>query len=359
LPCRVAFVWSRKAINQYVCSKSFLKIEMTVSERIDAFAQLGQTMLHFPADERAAMAMRARAENGWFNPESVAQALDGIAFMLEREKLVKWTSRYQLSPEVPKIVGVIMAGNIPLVGFHDLMSVLMSGHLAAVKMSSQDRVLMQQVIDWLVEIEPRFKRNIDVREKLDVVDAVIATGSDNTARYFDYYFGKYPHIIRKNRTSVAVLDGTETADELAALGADIFTYYGLGCRNVSKVFTPKGFDFTSAFPHWESFAEVANHNKYRNNYDYQKAIYLVNGEPHLDTGFLLIRSTDELVSPTSVLYHSEYSDKKALDTILKNNPDKIQCIVGHGFVPFGQAQCPEPWDYADGVDVMAFLDNLK
>jgi len=331
---------------------------MNVSERIDAFAQLGQTMLHFPAEERESLALRAKAANGWFTPESVAQSMNGIAYMLERDKLEKWTTAYKLSPEVPKIVGVIMAGNIPMVGFHDLMSVLLAGHLAAVKMSTQDRVLMQQVIDWLVEIEPRFKRNIDVREKLDLVDAVIATGSDNTARYFDYYFGKYPHIIRKNRTSVAVLDGTETPEELAALGADIFSYYGLGCRNVSKVFTPKGFDFKTAFPHWEQYAEVANHNKYRNNYDYQKAIYLVNGEPHLDTGFLLIRTTDELVSPTSVLYHEEFEDKKGLDTIWKKYPEKIQCIVGHGFVPFGQAQCPEPWDYADGVNTIAFLADL-
>lgn len=332
---------------------------MNLSERIDAFAQLGQTMLHLPADEREALAMRAKATNGWFTPESVGQALDGIAYMLDREKLEKWTSAYSLNPEVPKIVGVIMAGNIPMVGFHDLMSVLLSGHIAAVKMSSQDKVLMQQVIDWLVEIEPRFKRSIDIREKLDLVDAVIATGSDNTARYFDYYFGKYPHIIRKNRTSVAVLDGTETPAELEALGRDIFSYYGLGCRNVSKVFTPHGFDFKKVFPHWESFAEVANHNKYRNNYDYQKAIYLVNGEPHLDTGFLLIRTTDELVSPTSVLYHEEFEDKKALDAIRETYAEKIQCIVGHGYIPFGQAQCPEPWDYADGVDVMEFLVNLK
>jgi hypothetical protein len=332
---------------------------MNLSERIDAFAQLGQTMLHLPPEERDALAQRAKAANGWFTPESVSQALDGIAYMLDREKLEKWTSAYSLDPEVPKVVGVIMAGNIPMVGFHDLMSVLLSGHIAAVKMSSQDRVLMQQVVEWLIEIEPRFKRNIDIREKLDLVDAVIATGSDNTARYFEYYFGKYPHIIRKNRTSVAVLDGTETPDELEALGRDIFSYYGLGCRNVSKVFTPQGFDFKTVFPHWESYAEVANHNKYRNNYDYQKAIYLVNGEPHLDTGFLLIRTTTELVSPTAVLFHEAFEDIRAMDTIRETHAEKIQCIVGHGYIPFGQAQCPEPWDYADGVNVMEFLIGLN
>ena len=320
---------------------------------------MGHKMKDLSQEDKDRLYPRAKAQNGWFTPESIDYAFEGLSFMLTKEKLTKWTSAYSLDPEVPKIIGVIMAGNIPMVGFHDLMSVLISGHIAAVKMSSQDNVLMNQVINWLIEIEPRFKRNIDIRERLEEVDAVIATGSDNTARYFDYYFGKYPNIIRKNRTSVAVIDGTETPEELIALGRDIFHYYGLGCRNVSKMYVPKGFNITSIFPHWVSYADVVNQNKYRNNYDYNKAILLVNGTEHLDTGFLMTQASTSIVSPTSVLYHEIYESKEQLTSILETNAEKIQCIIGHGYIPFGKAQSPEPWDYADGVDTLNFLSELK
>jgi hypothetical protein len=332
---------------------------MNLSERIQAFVRLGQKMKSLTQEDKDQLYTRAKAHNGWFTPESIDQAREGIVFMLAEEKLLKWTNEYALEPEVPKIVGVIMAGNIPMVGFHDLMSVLLSGHIAAVKMSSQDTILMKEVINWLVAVEPRFKRNIGIREKLEEVEAVIATGSDNTARYFEYYFGKYPNIIRKNRTSVAIIDGTETSEELAALGKDIFLYYGLGCRNVSKMYIPKGFDITTIFPHWEVYADVANQNKYRNNYDYNKAILLVNGTEHLDTGFLMTQASAALVSPTSILYHEIYETKEELTAILEANAEKIQCIVGHGYLPFGKAQSPEPWDYADGVDTLHFLTRLK
>ena len=320
---------------------------------------MGHKMKDLSQEDKDQLYPRAKAQNGWFTPESIDYAFEGLSFMLTKEKLTKWTSAYSLDPEVPKIIGVIMAGNIPMVGFHDLMSVLISGHIAAVKMSSQDNVLMNQVINWLIEIEPRFKRNIDIRERLEEVDAVIATGSDNTARYFEYYFGKYPNIIRKNRTSVAVIDGTETPEELIALGRDIFHYYGLGCRNVSKMYVPKGFDISSIFPHWEIYANVVNQNKYRNNYDYNKAILLVNGTEHLDTGFLMTQASTSIVSPTSVLYHEIYESKEQLTSILETNAEKIQCIIGHEYIPFGKAQSPEPWDYADGVDTLNFLSELK
>lgn len=332
---------------------------MNLSDRIHAFVQLGHKMKSLSQEEKDQLYPSAKASNGWFTPESIDQAMEGLSFMLTEGKLTQWTDKYDLEPEVPKIVGIIMAGNIPMVGFHDLMSVLISGHIAAIKMSSQDQVLMKEVIHWLTEIEPRFKRNLEIRERLEEVDAVIATGSDNTARYFDYYFGKYPNIIRKNRTSVAVIDGTETAEELIALGKDVFNYYGLGCRNVSKLYIPKGFDITTIFPHWEIYSDVANQNKYRNNYDYNKAILLVNGTEHLDTGFLMTQSSPALVSPTSILYHEVYENKEQLNSILETNKEKIQCIIGHGYVPFGKAQSPEPWDYADGVDTMKFLSGLK
>ncbi len=331
---------------------------MNLDERTKAFIALGEKLKELAISELEELAGPAKAQNGWFTPESITQSIRGIAFMLTAEKLDKWLDDYHLKPEVPKIVGIIMAGNIPLVGFHDLMCVLLSGNIAAIKMSSQDSFLMTQMIEWICEVEPRFKRNIDVREKLDEVDAVIATGSDNTARYFEYYFGKYPNIIRKNRTAICIIDGTESEEELKALGSDIFSYYGLGCRNISKVFTPKGYDITQIFPHLEAHQEVAFHNKYRNNYDYYKSNYLVNKTPHLDTGFLLVLSTDDLVAPTSVLYHQEYETKESLLKILDQRKEKIQCIIGHGHIPFGQAQSPEPWDYADGIDTLQFLEDL-
>lgn len=331
---------------------------MNIQERISAFEQLGDKVRKLSEDEIGQLSRAAQAKNGWFSEESIKNALEGIAFMLEKEKLERWTSNYQLETDLPKIVGVVMAGNIPLVGFHDLLSVLISGHFAAIKPSSDDEVLVRALFSWIEEIEPRFKKNMEVRDKLTEVDAVIATGSDNTARYFEYYFKNVPNIIRKNRTSVAVLTGNESQEEMEALGEDIFSYFGLGCRNVSKVFTPKGYDLKEAFPHFEGYNEVIHHHKYRNNYDYYKSIYLVNKTPHLDTGYLLVTSTDDLVSPIGVLFHQEYDSLDNLHNVLETQKEKIQCIVGKENIPFGKAQRPELWDYADDVDTLAFLSSL-
>ncbi len=332
---------------------------MNKSEKINAFSELGKKIAQLTDQEIENLANQAKQKNGWFSFEGIKNALNGISFMLEKEKLEKWISKYELADVNPKVVGIVMAGNIPLVGFHDLLSTLISGHFAAVKPSSEDRFLTHQVIDWIQELEPRFKKNIEIRERLTNIDAVIATGSDNTARYFEYYFKDIPSIIRKNRTSVAILNGNESNEELEALGEDIFSYFGLGCRNVSKVFTPKGYDFRDAFPSFEKYKEVANHHKYRNNYDYYKSIYLVNQTPHLDTGHLLINSTDELVSPIGVLFHQEYDSIDKLQALLDSKKEKIQCIVGQDFIPFGKAQRPELWDYADDVDTMRFLSELE
>ncbi|MEO1254256.1 MAG: acyl-CoA reductase, partial [Bacteroidota bacterium] len=279
---------------------------MEKNERIKAFTQLGLKIANLKEEEIASLTIRAQQGNGWFTRESIENALSGITFMLEEEKVKHWLSKYNSDTDVPKIVGIVMAGNIPMVGFHDLLAVLISGHVAVIKPSSDDEFLTRTLIDWLLEIEPRLKKSVDIREKLTGVDAVIATGSDNTARYFEYYFRDIPHIIRKNRTSIAILDGKETENQLNELGKDIFSYFGLGCRNVSKVFTPEGYDLREVFPHFNSYEHVIHHHKYRNNYDYYKSIYLVNKTPHLDTGFLLVNSTNELFSPVSVLYHQAY-----------------------------------------------------
>lgn len=336
-----------------------IKKFMNLSSKIEAFLKLRQKIENLTDDELVQLSATAKNHNGWFTQESVKKALEGIVFMLDEEKLSQWTSKYEFKTEVPKIVGIVMAGNIPLVGFHDLLCVLLSGHFVAIKPSSDDEILTRTMVNWILEVEPRFKKNIEIRERLNNVDAVIATGSDNTARYFEYYFRDIPNIIRKNRTSVAVLNGDESEEDIKNLGLDIFSYFGLGCRNVSKIFTPKGFNLRDIFPHLESFNSVANHHKYRNNYDYHKSIYLVNKTPHLDTGFMLSVSTDDLVSPISVLFHQEYESMDTMRSILEREKDKIQCVVGEGFVPFGKAQQPELWDYADNVDVMAFLNNLN
>ena len=336
---------------------------MKLEERLNAFIKLNQVLSELSASERAEIITQAANNNRWFDTSNVEQALSGLIHLTDPVKMKTWLTGYDLKPSKQKIIGLIMAGNLPLVGFHDLICVLLSGHKAAIKLSSQDLFLMQWIIRKLCEIEPAFIDQIDVCEQLKVMDAVIATGSNNTARYFDYYFGKYPHIIRKNRTSVAILNGKETDTELMELGKDVFTYFGLGCRNVSKIWVPQDYDFLPLLDLWTSFKKVADNFKYHNNYEYNKSIYLVNGFTHLDTGFLLLAESEALTSPISVLYYQKYQNLAEVNQHLTENQDKIQCIVSgqlsKNFIPFGQTQVPEISDYADGMDVMRFLNTLE
>lgn len=335
---------------------------MKLEERLNTFIKLNQVLIELSAIERAEIIKQAANNNRWFNRSSVEQALSGLIHLTDPVKMKTWLTGYDLKPSKQKIIGLIMAGNIPFVGFHDLICVLLSGHKAAIKLSSQDLFLMQWIIRKLCEIEPAFIDQIDVCEQLKVMDAVIATGSNNTARYFDYYFGKYPHIIRKNRTSVAILNGKETDTELMKLGKDVFTYFGLGCRNVSKIWVPQDYHFLNLLDLWASFTKVADNFKYHNNYEYNKSIYLVNGVNYLDTGFLLLTESEALTSPISVLYYQQYQNLTEVDQYLTQNQDKIQCVVSsqssRNFIPFGQTQVPDISDYADGMDVMRFLSTL-
>ena len=256
-----------------------------------------------------------------------------------------------------------MAGNIPLVGFHDLLCVLLSGHILLAKLSANDTVLMQWAMEQLISLEPRFADYLRPVPRLNAADAYIATGSDNTARYFDFYFGKKPNLIRRNRSSVAVLTGQESSSELARLGPDIFQYYGLGCRNVSKLYVPPGYDFVPLLDALQVCEGVLDHHKYQNNYDYNKSILLVNGTPHFDNGFLLVTPQSALVSPISVVHYGEYAHEIDLVDQLTDVAPRIQCLVSAGgrwagSVPFGQAQQPGVADYADGVDTMEFLAEL-
>lgn len=339
---------------------------MNLTDRVATFAQLGDFLKKVENNaELQEIAHRAYYSNHWFTPENVLKALQAIAGeYLNEEKLSAWIKGYNGSVEAPKNVGVVMAGNIPAVGFHDLLCVLISGHRLLAKVSTPDFVLINYLIKKIIEINPAFGPYIQVSERLNPADAFIATGSSNSARYFDYYFSKKPHIIRRNRSSVAVLTGQETADDLQALGHDVLDYFGLGCRNVSTLFVPQEYDFIPFLKQLESRAfQFTSHHKYNNNYDYNKSIYLINGVPHFDNGFLLLTENEGLVSPISTLYFQRYFDQDDLAQKLTRLSETIQCVASKdGFYPgsvaLGQTQRPGLSDYADGVDTMAFLLSL-
>lgn len=336
---------------------------MQLEDRINAFARLGDQLRALPAATIRAWSQEAIAQNPWFTFDSVQIAMEGITRWLNEEQLRHWTTAYRLPNYSEKTVGIATAGNIPLVGFHDFLCVLMAGHKLVAKVSSQDSILINKLTNLLVDLEPAFAERIQFADQLKDVDAVIATGSDNTARYFEYYFRNKPHIIRKNRSSCAVLLGEEPVDELSALGKDVFTYFGLGCRNVSKLYVPEGYSFQPLLDSWQIFGEVIHHHKYANNYDYQKSILLVNGTPFYETGYALLVENDALVSPVSLIYFEHYRDQADLQGKLLQQQDKIQCIVSAKAwypksVSFGMAQLPELWHYADSVDTLNFLQGL-
>ncbi len=335
---------------------------MTLKERISAFATLGQQLL--PGGEELDAAIQlAYHQNRWFTHENSRHMVEAIAHnYLHQAKLDQWLAPYQshIEKHQPKVIGLTMAGNVPLVGFHDLLSVLVTGNKAQIKLSSKDTALMTFIINSLYTIEPRFKEQIDITERLKNFDAIIATGGNNTSRYFEYYFGKYPNIIRKNRNSVAVLTGNETPEELAQLGEDIFQYFGLGCRNVSKIYVPADYELRPLFEALEPFAKAMDVDKYKNNYDYHRTLLLMNNTKHFSNDFLMLQESESIASPVAILHYQYYKklEEVALDIRLKRK--EIQCIVGRPevgekAVPFGQAQQPQLWDYADDVDVIGFL----
>ncbi|PCH70111.1 MAG: acyl-CoA reductase [Bacteroidales bacterium] len=355
---------------------------MNKSERIKAFVELGDFLSQFSSEdairaehrlnstfyyEFEALLKRVSNENLWFTPLHVHESINGICSFLKEQKLIDWVNRYSISDQNTQLkVAIIMAGNIPMVGFHDMLSVLISGHSFIGKLSSKDNHLLNFVSKLLIEINSEFEELISFQsERLsgkNKFDAIIATGSNNSARYFEAYFKKYNHIIRRNRNSVAVLSGEETNEELEALGRDVFLYFGLGCRNVSKLYIPKGYNLVHLLDCWEKYSFVNDHNKYANNYDYQRSMLLMNRIEHLDTGFVLLNENTEIASPIGVVNYEYYSEINDLENILNKNSELIQCIVGNTIqnaIPFGKAQEPELWDYADNVDTIKFLSQLK
>ncbi len=354
---------------------------MNIRQRRDAFSQLGNYLrnLHrvneVSSNRKTAIAVanlqktveKASLYNGWFIKEFVFRALQTLGESLVAENLEKWLEVYdvdQLENKQTKIIGVVMAGNIPVVGFHDFLTVLISGNKILAKLSSDDNKLMPAIAQLLTAIEPEFEPYIEFTDGfLKNFDAIIATGSNNTARYFDFYFGKYPNIIRKNRNGVAILTGDETETQMQALADDIFLYFGLGCRNVAKLFVPKTYDFSALLKVLSENKIVVDNYKYFNNYEYNKAIYLINMRRHFDTGNLLLTEDVAFASPVSVVYYEFYDDKQALRKRLLANSEAIQCVVSQlgiidGELPFGSSQQPKVWDYADGVDTLKLLFSL-
>jgi len=305
--------------------------------------------------------IHSQSLNPWFIETNIDKAIAGLAKMTRPTAAKRWIESYPIGKSKRLKIGLVLAGNIPLVGFHDILSVLVAGHKPIVKLSNQDRLLLPLVFEFWNESlgENGFEIEWLLDKKLDGFDAVIATGSNNTSRYFEYYFGKYPHIIRKNRNSVAVLFGNESDEELKLLGEDIFSYFGLGCRNVAKLFVKDNFDMDRFFKSIYEFSPVINHNKYANNYDYYKALWLMNREDLLDNGFLLLRPSEAMSSPIGTVFYERYSGESSLENRLKAEEKQIQCVVSSKKVPFGKSQQPELWDYADGVDTMEFLLNLN
>jgi hypothetical protein len=330
---------------------------------IIAFNKLSAFMAE-PDKQFSALLERSSNYNAWFTPEEVKRSVASLSNMLNNNDLQKWFQSIEITEHLKK-VGLILAGNIPLVGFHDVISVLATGNIALIKLSSADDKLLPALLDKLVEFEPAFAAHFEYTDRLKDFDAIIATGSNNSSRYFDYYFGKVPNIIRKNRNSVAVLTGNEDFESLRALGHDIFDYFGLGCRNVSKIFIPEDYDIRNFFEPLEEFQPVINHFKYNNNYDYNKSIFLVNTVPHFDNGFLLLREETSLSSPLAVLYFERYKDLGEVKDSLAAQKENIQCVISQAPLEldqpqlgFGQSQSPRLWDYADNVNTIAFLKGL-
>lgn len=357
---------------------------MTLETKKSVFVELGKFLKQFSEnnttkesgvlhndlffDDFEKLIHLSQSHNGWYTPEQVYFALQSWAEALTEENITKWLSDYSLenaqNKENGKNVALILAGNIPLVGFHDFLSVLISGNNAIVKTSSNDQHLLPFLAKYIIAVNPDFSNKITfVEGKLEHFDAVIATGSNNTARYFEYYFKDKPSIIRKNRNSVAVLTGNETKEQLENLGEDIFRYFGLGCRNVSKLFVPKDYKFDAFFEAIFKYQDVIHYEKYANNYDYNKAVFLMSNFKLLDNGFLTLKEDPSYASPISSVFYEFYESREDLEKRLEADAEQIQCIVSTDLkqnnIPFGQTQNPQLWDYADNVDTITFLLTTK
>jgi hypothetical protein len=336
---------------------------MNVNTVITAFVSLGKK-INEEIIGNDDLLRKAYYHNRWFTVENTVKSLEAIVkCYLSEEKLKHWLNVYSINIHEPKRIGIVMAGNLPLVGFHDLLCVLASGNIAVIKLSSKDKILLPEIITLLIAIQPEFKDRIIYAEMLKDIDAIIATGGNNAARYFDYYFGKYPNIIRKNRNSIAVLTGNETNEQLLALGNDVFQYYGLGCRNVSMLFFPEGYHIPKLLDVWEGkFNYLMDESSYKNNYDYNRTLLLMNRTEHLASDYVMLKEDIAIATPVSVVHYQFYKDINDVKTFISQNHNAIQCVVAESedlsAIAFSGSQQPELWNYADDIDTMSFLISL-
>lgn len=337
---------------------------MNLQQTIAALHRVGQVFGNENSIEIEQSIRQAYAKNPWFAPENIKLALQYWSKRLHQDKLKDWANKEDIEENTsPKTVGIIAAGNIPLVGLHDVVSVLLTGNKVKLKLSSDDEVLMKFFISELTKANVSFKDSIEVVERVENIDAVIATGSNNTARYFEYYFGKYPNIIRKNRNSIAVLTGNETNESIKRIGDDILSYFGKGCRNITQLWIPKGYNLVGFLDQLQHNIELINHNKYANNYHYHRAILLMNKDEHLDTGYMLLKEDRKIYSPIGMINYTYYNDMGEVKEFLAQNAEQIQCVVSEASslpeaIPAGSSQNPNLWDYADGVNTIKFLRRL-
>lgn len=332
---------------------------MTLQQRIELLVKLGEYMQN-NGQEWSVVKQQATSANPWFVPEFIEMASNNIiSSYLQKDKLENWVKRYNVPSEnsAPLSVGIIMAGNIPMVGFHDMLCIFITGHKQVIKLSSKDSLLIKHLVSVMNNWEPEIENYILFAENLKGCEAYIATGSNNSSRYFDYYFGKYPHIIRSNRTSVAVIDGTETDEELEGLADDIQTYFGLGCRNVTKLYVPENYNFERSLNALNKYNYYEDFHKYKHNYDYQFALLMMGNKFYMTNGTILLSENVSLFTAVSQVNYEYYNSSRDLES-LQNN-EHIQCIIGHTAVSFGQAQAPSLQDYADGIDTMQFAIGLS
>ena len=339
---------------------------MQLQDRIHALTQLGDRVKQSDVDLTRAVFAKAIIDNPWFTESGIEQALEGIVSeFLNGSRLTEWAEAYTIDNSSPKIVGLVLAGNIPLVGFHDVLCVFIAGHKSLIKYSHKDKVLLQWMIKLLKEIDPRTEEYFIEVEQLKGMDAVIATGGATAATHFNYYFSKYPHIIRRNRSSVAVLNSEDSDDMIKALGKDIFTYFGLGCRSISKIYLPEGFNTDRVFENIIDYADVIHHNKYKNNFDYSHALYILAQQPFLTNNFLILKEDAALSSRISCLHYEWYDSLDSVQVDLESRREDLQCVSsnltinGFAIVPLGQCQQPKLEDYADHIDTLDFLIELN
>lgn len=331
---------------------------MHLQERINLFIQLGEYM---KSNDKVWLEAcdRASRKNSWFTPEHINKAIQAIEQgFLQKSILEKWLAPYKIPSrnKNPVTVGIAMAGNIPMVGFHDFLCTFITGNLSVIKLSSKDDILLKHLIERLYEWNNETKKLIQLSDTLKNCDAYIATGSNNSSRYFEYYFAKYPHIIRRNRTSVAILSGKETKKELESLADDICLYFGLGCRNITHIFAPPTYNFLPLLDALRKYNYFMKFHKYKNNYDYQLTLQLLNKVQYMSNDSILLVENESIFSPIAQLHYSYYNKENDL---INNLPmENLQCIVGSNFTPFGKAQEPCITDYADGIDTIQFLLSL-